>query len=78
MTPSDLRAKLQEKPFQPFRIVMDSGQALEVRHPEFVQVTVSAAYVFPLPTRGDISPGPPTVCSIRNISTLEPLPEKAA
>jgi hypothetical protein len=78
MTPNDLKSKLREQPFQPFRIVMDSGQSLEVRHPEFVQVTMSAAYVFPTPTRGDIPPGPPTVCSIRNISTLEPIPEKAA
>jgi hypothetical protein len=39
MTVQTFRDLLQERPFKPFRIVMSSGQAYEVRHPEMAFVT---------------------------------------
>lgn len=41
MNVQDFRDLLTERPFRPFRIVMSSGQAYEVRHPEVAFVTRS-------------------------------------
>ena len=38
MRPEDLLAWLRGQPFIPFRIVMNSGTTLEIKHPEFVRV----------------------------------------
>ncbi len=36
--PTQVKALLQNQPFRPFRIVMNSGKTYDVRHPEFVTV----------------------------------------
>ena len=36
MTAETIRQFLKRQPFQPFRIHMNDGRALEVRHPDFV------------------------------------------
>jgi len=38
MTTTDLRLWLKATPFQPFRITLDSGRSLVVRHQELVDV----------------------------------------
>jgi hypothetical protein len=39
MTVQTFRNLLQERPFKSFRLVMSSGQAYEVRHPEMALLT---------------------------------------
>jgi hypothetical protein len=39
MTGSMLREILQRKPFEPFRVIMSSGESYEVMHPEIALVT---------------------------------------
>ena len=38
-TMTEIRARADIKPFSPFRVVVSSGQAYEVRHPELIWVT---------------------------------------
>lgn len=37
-TANDIRSRVQQKPFIPFRLVMSSGEKYEVKHPELVLV----------------------------------------
>ncbi len=39
MSVHTFRNLLQERPFKPFRLVMSSGQAYEVRHPAMALLT---------------------------------------
>ncbi len=45
MHPNDVLAALRRKPFVPFRLYVDDGSAYEIRHPELLLLTQSAAYV---------------------------------
>jgi hypothetical protein len=38
MTPQEVLNYLQAQPFRPFRIRMNSGRTIEIRHPEMVRV----------------------------------------
>ena len=38
ITSADIRERVAQKPFNPFRIVTSSGQTYNVRHPEFVMI----------------------------------------
>lgn len=38
MSPREILNYLQEQPFRPFRIRMNSGRTFEIRHPEMVRV----------------------------------------
>lgn len=38
MRPDTLLSYVRAEPFQPFRLVMNSGRAFEVRHPEMIRV----------------------------------------
>jgi len=37
-TPSDVQARLRERPFPPFRIVTTTGQSYDIYHPDLVLV----------------------------------------
>ena len=39
MTADDLQIVLDERPFEPFRIVVDNDREYEIRHPEMVLLT---------------------------------------
>jgi len=76
MTGQEIRAWLKKRPFQPFQITMDNGESFDVVHPEFTFIAATGAlYVFQ-PVRHDEADvaGPQTICELRNISTLKPLP----
>jgi len=45
MTVRTLRELLTERPFKPFRLVMSSGHAYEVRHPEMAMLTRTSILV---------------------------------
>lgn len=37
-TPDDVRTRLRERPFPPFRIVTSTGETYDIRHPDLVFV----------------------------------------
>ncbi len=45
MTLQTFRDLLAQRPFQPFRLVMSSGQTYEVRHPEMAMLTRTSILV---------------------------------
>ena len=45
MTVQTFRELLTKRPFLPFRLVMSSGQAYEVRHPEMAFLTRTDIFV---------------------------------
>jgi hypothetical protein len=46
MTASRVMNYVTAEPFRPFRINMTSGESLEIRHPEMVQIGRTTATVF--------------------------------
>jgi hypothetical protein len=71
MTVQTFRDLLATRPFRPFRVVMSSGQAYEVRHPETAMLMKSDLLVGideedELPTRFQI-------CSLLHMTAVEPL-----
>ena len=72
MTTSMFRELLRQQPFRPFRLVMSSGEAYEVRHPEMAWVTKNDILV-----GTDIADnGLPAEFRIRpmfHVATVEPL-----
>ncbi len=54
MTVQTFRDLLKKQPFQPFRVVMSSGQTYEVRHPEMVALTRTDLLV----GRGEVEDNP--------------------
>lgn len=42
---SELRASLRKQPFQPFRMVLSSGNTYDIRSPEWILVTGMTTYV---------------------------------
>jgi hypothetical protein len=52
--PEDILQWLQAQPFRPFRITMNSGRAIEVRHPELVRVLRTSLMVFRPTEQADV------------------------
>jgi len=72
MTVQTFRELLAQRPFRPFRLVMSSGQAYEVRHPEMAWLTRTAILV----GVGETEEGVPAeyrICSLLHVATIEPL-----
>ena len=78
MTPNDIRNHLNANPNQAIGIRMNNGQAFEVRHRDFVYVTRTALYIFNPSSESGLAEDLQAICALRNISTIEPLPAKAA
>jgi hypothetical protein len=72
MTVQTFRELLTKRPFQPFRLVMSSGQTYDVGHPEMTMLTKSDILV----GIGDSDEGVPAefkICSLLHVSSIEPL-----
>lgn len=72
MTVQTFRGLLTNQPFKPFRLVMSSGQAYEVRHPEMAMLTRTDILV----GIGDTDEGVPAefkICSLPHVTAIEPL-----
>jgi hypothetical protein len=72
MTVQDFRDLLKKQPFQPFRLVMSSGVAYEVRHPEMAFLTRTDILV----GIGEIEDGVPDrfkICSLLHVTAVEPV-----
>ena len=66
-----IRERLGRRPFEPFRIVLSSGGAYEVRHPEMALLLRNGIYVAD-PTPTDDLPENAVWCSLLHIAAIEP------
>ena len=76
MTVQTFRELLARRPFKPFRLVMSSGQAYEVRHPEMAMLTRSDMLV-----GTNVEDGVPAefrICSLLHVTSVEPIDQGAA
>jgi hypothetical protein len=72
MSYSELQKRLRKQPFQPFRIVLSSGESHEVRHPEMALLLKGGIEVAEADAKGE----PPEVaawCSLLHITAIEPI-----
>ncbi len=81
MTFDTLKLLLEPSNFQPLRVVLNSGQVYEVKHPEFVVLTEAGSLFIFKPSEGaeaytakDIR----AVVALRNIASAAPLAPQAA
>jgi hypothetical protein len=72
MTVRDFRDLLTSRPFQPFRVVMSSGEAYEVRHPEMAWLTRTNLFVG-IDADSEGIPGRAKMCSLLHVTVVEPL-----
>jgi hypothetical protein len=72
MTLQDFQNLLAAKPFDPFRIVMSSGEAYEVRHPEMAKLMRTKLIIYLDPDEDGIA-DQLRMCSLLHITTVEPL-----
>lgn len=78
ITAEDVRLRLREIPFQPFRIVTSSGSTYDITHPDSVYVTRRVLYVgIYHPRRTTEYPDRAASVSILHITDLQPLDEPA-
>jgi hypothetical protein len=73
-----LKDLMKRQPFEPFKVVMSSGPAYDVRHPEFALLVQGGLYVgVPVAENGAVeTPQDAVYCSMLHIAALEPLPVK--
>lgn len=72
MTVQTFRELMTQRPFQPFRLVMSSGNTYEVRHPEMAWLTRSDILVG-IDQTDDGVPAEFKICSLLHVSAIEPL-----
>lgn len=72
MTVQTFRELLSQRPFKPFRLVMSSGEAYEVRHPEMAWLTRTSILVGIDQTEEGV-PAEFRICSMLHVTTVEPL-----
>jgi hypothetical protein len=72
MTTSMVRDLLRQRPFRPFRVVMSSGEAYEVRHPEMAWVTKNDLFIG-IDVADDGLPADARMCPLFHVAMVEPL-----
>lgn len=72
MTVQTFRDLLTKRPFQPFRLVMSSGQTHEVRHPEMAFLTKNDILVG-VDDDDDGVPAAFRICSLLHVAAIEPV-----
>ncbi|MEM9881766.1 MAG: hypothetical protein AAF800_02470 [Planctomycetota bacterium] len=75
MTVQTFRDLLGRRPFEPFRLVMSSGETYDIAHPEMVFLTRTSLYI-----GVDIKDGIPEdsrIYSLLHVATIEPLDSTA-
>jgi hypothetical protein len=77
MTVQTFRELLAQRPFKPFRLVMSSGQAHEVRHPEMAMLTRTDILVG-TDVAEDGVPAEFKICSLLHVTSIEPLSGSSA
>lgn len=72
MTTQTFRDLLRRQPFEPFRLIMSSGETYEVNHPEMAWVAGTDILV----GIGNTEEGVPAkyrICSMLHVTAVEPL-----
>jgi hypothetical protein len=77
MTIQTFRNLLAARPFQPFRLVMSSGQTYDVRHPEMAWMTRTDILVGIDETRDGV-PENFKICSLLHVTAIEPIGPSSA
>ena len=77
MSLQTFRELLTRQPFQPFRLVMSSGQAYDVRHPEMALLTRTDILVGIDETDEGV-PANFKICSLLHVTAVEPLSTTSA
>lgn len=77
MTVQTFRELLSQRPFKPFRVVMSSGLAYKVKHPEMALLTRSSLLVG-VDDAVDGVPAEFRICSLLHVAAVEPLPDGQA
>jgi hypothetical protein len=72
MTLQTFRDLLGRRPFQPFGLVMSSGQSYDVRHPEMAFLSRTSIYVA-IDEADDGVPSDFKICSLLHVTAIEPL-----
>lgn len=72
MTATNFRDLLRQKPFRPFRLVMSSGEAYEVRHPEMALVLKNDILIG-TDVADDDMPAEFRICPLLHVATIEPM-----
>jgi hypothetical protein len=72
MTTTLVRDMLRQRPFRPFRVVMSSGEAYDIRHPEMAWVTKNDLFVG-IDGTADGLPADARICPLFHVAILEPL-----
>lgn len=72
MTVQTFRELLTRRPFEPFRLIMSSGEAYEVRHPEMAFLTRSDMLVGLDPGKDNV-PARFRICPLLHVATVEPI-----
>jgi hypothetical protein len=72
MTVQTFRDLLAKRPFQPFQLVMSSGETYDVRHPEMAFVTRTDILVG-VDIADDGIPAEFKICSLLHVTAIEPL-----
>lgn len=73
MTVQTFRELLTKRPFQPFRLVMSSGESYEVRHPEMALLTKTDILVGIKPDKHN-TPAEFRICTLLHVTAIDPLP----
>jgi hypothetical protein len=77
MTVRTFQELLARRPFQPFRLVMSSGQKYDVRHPEMAFLTRNDILVG-IDQADDGVPAEFKICSLLHVTAIEPLSPSTA
>ena len=76
MVVQDFKRLLSQRPFEPFRLVMSSGETYEVRHPEMAFMSRSTMYVGE--NMRDGIPARYQMCSLLHVATVEAIEQHDA
>jgi hypothetical protein len=72
MSADSFRQLIRQQPFQPFRVVMSSGEGYDVRHPEMIMVLQNRVLIG-VDVEDDEAPANYTICPLLHVAGIEPL-----
>jgi hypothetical protein len=72
MTPEKIQEHLRRRPFQPFRVFLSDGSALDVRHPEMALLT-RREVIIAVPQDIKHFPERTVTCDLLHVTRIEPL-----
>ncbi len=72
MTLQDFQRLLKAQPFEPFRVILSSGERYEVRHPEMAFLTRTKLVLGIDPDSNGVAEDW-TICSLLHVTAIEPV-----